>query len=402
MTNLLNVVEALAARPRIARRAFCGGALALSPSLWGAPGKANAESGDAWSPLLIGDDAYILLNVRVRDQACTAFLDTGAVTSLVDEAFASRLNLPVVGQRTLRGFDRAAEFSVAGGFDAIVGAERVRIEGAARQSLDLISSSLGRPVQMILGHDLFSGRLIELDLPASRWRVTPRTTIVRTGRRIALRFGAHGEPIIQVSIEGRPPILAVLDLGASSALTLSRAYAEQSGLLTGKRVSSAAIAGVNGVSTSTSVMMRSLILAGESFRALPSEVLDAWLAPEVPAVVGLPVLSRFRVTLDFDGHCAWLAADRSLLRAKFREDHSGLGVAYTGDRLRVVHVAAQSPAAKGGWREGEEIVAINGRAVRQVYADERTRSWRTQPPGSRVTLTLSTGEARRVTLTDYY
>ncbi len=221
-------------------------------------------------------------------------------------------------------------------------------------------------------------------------------------QEVALTFGARGEPTLQIAVEGRPSCAAVLDLGTSAALTMSRAYATANDLLRAKRTSNAVFATAAGTFVSTSVMADAIDLAGVRMHALPAEVVDAWISPEVPAVVGLPVLRRFRLVFDYERSRIWMSPDQAEISKPFPEDHAGLGLARDGDHLVVKHVAVGSPAAAGGWREGEVIVAVDGRSIREAYADEEVRKWRNREPGTRVILTLAGGDRRELVLADYY
>ncbi len=382
----------------------------VAASILGALGKfmppvpaAAAPGAPAWSGLEIVDESSVFIDVTVGGKRRTALLDTGAAATVLGLTLARELKLAAVGQRTLRGYSDVGAFNELTGFTAEVDGVPVAFSRAVSADLAMISSSLGRPADLIVGHDLFLGRFVELDLPGGRWRLSPRSGgEAPSGTPLDLRFGPHFEPLITVRVENRAPAPAILDIGASAALTLSRGFADANDLLRAKRTSTAAFAGVNGVTLSTSVMMASLEIAGQTLTSMPAEVVDQWLTPEIPVIVGLAVLRRFKITFDFNGGRVWFAPSRDEVAKPFREDHSGLGVAFLTDRLVVKHVAARSPASAGGWKEGDEIVAVDGVPVSRVYADARLRTWRERSPGSSVTLTLASSAKRRIVLADYY
>jgi C-terminal processing protease CtpA/Prc len=72
-----------------------------------------------------------------------------------------------------------------------------------------------------------------------------------------------------------------------------------------------------------------------------------------------------------------------------------------GDQLEVVFVAPGSPAARGGWRAGQRIRAIDGHAIRPDYAATQ-QQWLYGPAGAKVVLTDSKGAHRSLTLAEYY
>lgn len=389
----------------LARRSFlflAGGLTAI-----GVPQRALASATRpvewGWSPLTVVDESSVFIDIHIAGKKRTALLDTGASVTVLDASLAAELKLSPVSRRVLRGYSDAGGFDELPGFSADVGGVKVAFSRAVQSDLAMISSSMGRKLDIVVGHDLFAGRFVELDMPRGRWRLRPRSGgETAPGMRLDLAFGPHREPLITARVEGRPAAPAIIDLGASAALTLSQAYADANGLVRNKRSSSAAFAGVNGVTISTSLMMDSLNVGGADLTALPAEIPAQWLTPEIPLIVGLSVLRRFAITFDFDGGHVWMAPAPAELKKPFREDHAGLGVAFATDRLIVRHVALRSPAAAAGWKEGDEIVAINGLSVPQVYADEHLRAWREGPIGAVVTLSLAGGIQRKLTLADYY
>jgi len=68
----------------------------------------------------------------------------------------------------------------------------------------------------------------------------------------------------------------------------------------------------------------------------------------------------------------------------------------------VLMVAPGSPAEQGGWKEGMEIVAIDGQKIDAAYRHSTLSRWATQAAGTRVTLTLADHSTRVLVLADYY
>jgi carboxyl-terminal processing protease len=76
---------------------------------------------------------------------------------------------------------------------------------------------------------------------------------------------------------------------------------------------------------------------------------------------------------------------------------SGVGVTVGEDPLglRIRKVFSESPAAKAGIREGDVIVAVNGRSLKGKTSEQSTALVKGRP-GSEVTLTTQRGKARSV------
>jgi predicted metalloprotease with PDZ domain len=118
--------------------------------------------------------------------------------------------------------------------------------------------------------------------------------------------------------------------------------------------------------------------------------------------VGLQILSRFHVTVDFAGDRIWLQPLPGAATLPFRKNRSGSAIVPEGDRLRISHVAPGSPAAKAGFRVGEEIAAIDGQAIAADYAASDLSRWIFGPAGQQVALTMADGSRRTLRLADYY
>lgn len=365
--------------------------------------EAVANDDIAYLPLDVVDDRCIIVAVQIAGVRRNAVLDTGATITLVGSHLARELAMAAVGRRSLSGFADAGSADEVPNFEARFGTQAVAFNRPVSLDLTAISSAIGRTIDLIIGRDLFAEHVVDVDLPSGRWSVTPHSGAgTPPGSAAALTFGERGEPTLRIAVEGKTPCAAVLDLGASAALTMSREYATANDLLRAKRTSTAAFAGANGTFISTSVMIDTLDVGGERLRALPAEIIDQWVLPDAPAVLGLPALRRFRLVFDYRAGRAWISPDRGEVGKPFPEDHAGLGVARDGDRLVVRHVAAGSPAAIAGWREGEVILAVDGRPIAEVYADARMRQWRNRAPGTRIVLTVAGGAQRALVLSGYY
>lgn len=70
--------------------------------------------------------------------------------------------------------------------------------------------------------------------------------------------------------------------------------------------------------------------------------------------------------------------------------------------MKVLLVATGSPAAKAGWKNNEEISAVNGEKIGSDFGKSKEAHWSSEPAGTVVTLTMPDGTARKLTLADYY
>jgi membrane-associated protease RseP (regulator of RpoE activity) len=152
--------------------------------------------------------------------------------------------------------------------------------------------------------------------------------------------------------------------------------------------------------------LKSIAVAGIPMTAVPSEFPDAadnaMNSDQTAGNLGLPIFSRFRLITDYPHNALWLIPDTSELAQPFGKNRSGLLGFPAVDRMKVLFVAPGSPAEKAGWKEGSEIVAVDGHRIDADFAASVQSHWSQQPAGTVVTLTLADGTTQQLILADYY
>jgi hypothetical protein len=152
----------------------------------------------------------------------------------------------------------------------------------------------------------------------------------------------------------------------------------------------------------------SVIVQEDRFQATNSITLCAFTTDPTEApllrmlVLGLPIFSRFRLITDYPHNALWLIPDTNALAQPFGKDRSGLIGLPSGDRVKVLLVAPGSPAEKAGWKEGTEIIAVDGHKIDANFKASAQAQWGEQPGGTVITLTLADGTTQQLILADYY
>ena len=259
------------------------------------PAKASAEPME-----LVNNRPFV--RVTVNGQPVTALLDSAAEMTLIDDDAAIRLGLTPAGSATAHGSGAAA---MEARFADHVAVEAVGVSLELRAGiLDLGEVSgrlLGRPVDMLLGRDLFDNARLRLDYGAGtieEFRGVPRG--------VRLPLGEHrGVPTIPAAIEGHAPVQTVLDTGNGSDVLIGRAYARRIGLLApGRIVAHAQGGGLGGALTRDIVILRTFTIAGRTFRNVRAAIDPGETASDLN--IGTSILRHFAITTDFAGHQVWL------------------------------------------------------------------------------------------------
>ena len=359
-----------------------------------------SSENSAWISFEAGPGSFLSMPVSVNGENVIACLDTGASRTVLDRAFAQQLRISTEPALNVAGLTSRIVGSLTDELSVVI-AERAIGLKAAVLDLSGLEVVARQPIKMILGLDLFEECLVEIDFAKARIRLLPSGVVhSHWGEPTPLCRSSDRLFTIELQVPRGPPVSAALDLGSNVPLYFSPGYAGSARILDGLPKSTAACAGAEGVGVSRIAVLPRIELGGASIRGVPVRVPSEW-AFESDAVVGLPLLRRFRLALDTSNCRAWLIPDKRALESPFSKDRSGIGALFAGDRLRIVHVAANSPAEKLQLRPGQEVVSIDGQPINSSFrsSDRRVGD---QPAGTEILLGFADGKTRRLVLEDYF
>ena len=258
-------------------------------------------------PLKLGRGSRLLLAARVNGRAVTALLDSAAEVTILDRAFARRLELG-------RGQAVTGQGSGQASFDAEL-IEGVRLEAvglslpnqtvAVADLSDVGRRLLGRRIDVILGREMFDAARLSIDIDRRRIAVLPAPATPH-GMRLEL-ISEHGVETVPVRVEDGEPVRATFDLGNGSEVLVGRAFAERIRLLAdGRPVATVRGGGLGGEVTREIVTLRSLELAGRRFESVRAAIDPQPSASDLN--IGVALLRHFVITTDFAARAVWLDA----------------------------------------------------------------------------------------------
>jgi hypothetical protein len=355
-----------------------------------------------WIPFSMPDGRHIVVDAIFSGFKAEAVLDSAVGKLVLAQSFADNLGLETRGAVTGIGVTGQARGDIVQAPSISIGHVTLRPSEATAFDLDGLSAVVGRPIVAIIGRDLFDNFIVDIDFVQKRIGVEKLHSVVPNSGEtiIPLLREAAGNRVIPISIEGQKSIPAIFDLGSDTPLYVSPAYAQQHELLSGIRSSTSLSAGVEGQELNTVAVMHEVRIGHSVLRDVPIEVPRKW-DRGIPAVVGLPILERFNLRVDFSANQLALAPIPAVFNTEFRKDRSGIGASRDGDQLRVIHVAPGSPAASAGLKVGDVIVAINGMHLDAAYFMSRPHEG-SGHAGKKFRLTLANGSIIEFVLTDYY
>ncbi len=334
-----------------------------------------------------------------------ALLDSGAQMTTIDQAFAETLGLVGGPTITAGGTGGVATASIAKGARLQIGDLSCELT-VAILDLSAIARRMGCPLNVILGKEVFNGAVVDLDFGSRSAEfhepggyAAPKEAVVVPLRQIgALRA-------TEISVEGRPPIAVEFDLGNGSPLLLFPAYWGAERLLEGRGTSTRLSGGVGGQRECFVATLGSIGFAGVTLRDVPT----SFTQPGVSAVdsdrilgnLGLPILSRFRLVVDYSRDALGALPNGDAVARPFAKDRLGIGFDPRDGCLEVRHVAPGGPAEKAGFRVGERIGAIDGAAVSGLRPRD-VEALAQGPEGAVLLLSVLDGPTRSVSLATYY
>jgi hypothetical protein len=355
-------------------------------------------------PIALYRESQLYLPARVAGRQIEIWLDSGVEKLVLNTAFTRAAGVPLRGSVTGHAVQGSAKGHRLGG-RVVVETEAFRLEVDRPLAFDLsgIAAAAGRPIEAMIGRDVFDAFLVDLDVPRRTAAFLQARAAVPPGGFESVRLVPSNDlRAVFVRVGDAPPVEATFDLGNNSTLIVSPYWAAANRLVENRRTTTSGSVGIDGASINTEFVAPSVQIGGVTFRDVPIAIAAGWPASKrAQANIGLGLLQRFRMVIDHARDRLHLAPGPEHQRA-FRKNRSGLRAQVSGDRLRIVHVSRGGPAERAGWKVDEEIVAIDGVPITPDFPNSLLSFWGSGEAGSQVTLTMAGGERRELGLEDYF
>ena len=332
----------------------------------------------------------VLVPVSVNGSKPALFvLDTGASSSVIDEADAAQFGLK------------------PGAKNVTLELGEVKLPALDLVAIDLsgVEAGLGQHVAGILGSEIFKQQVVEIDYAnkAVRLHDPEGFQYAGTAKPVAMVF--RGDiPLVRpifVTPEGDELDAKVeFDTGQAGALTLIRPFVIGAELTDPSQpevpITTGAI--LPGRIPAHVMRLKAIRLGDTSFGNVVTNVTPnaeaAGVSGETMGLLGGEVLRRFRVFVDYSRSQVFLEPNGSVSEP-FEFDMSGMSLAAQGDTLheyRVRFVIPGSPAAEAGVAAGDLLASVDGRASQTMMLSEIRE--RLREPNRQFALELTRGAKR--------
>ncbi len=344
---------------------------------------------------------HIWIDGTLNGKTARFILDTGAGTLLVTPEAARRCG--VVEEKQTVAVSGAAQTAARRIRAGSVGIGGALLRGQGGVVLALPEQLAG--CDGLLGFPFFAPFAITIDYARSRCTIgrsapdaasalPPETSAgdsAAGGVWLPLTFD-RSDPEIDGALDGAPVRLRI-DTGDGSAAMLYAPYVEKQGLrdrytpriqtVTGRGIGGLVYGDIVRVPTLTlgtkasgTVVLRRVLVE------LSRQTGGGFFSDRESGQIGAEVLKRFTVTFDYPHRRVHLTPNASL-NAPFVGNRAGMSVDEQQGRFVVVAIVPGSPAAQAGFQDGDEVVAVDGVAARQVSAVDLREKFR-QAVGTRI------------------
>ncbi len=300
--------------------------------------------------------------------------DTGASVTVLDSSWAAEHGIKTEGRMQAAGAGAAGGASFANLASLRVASatgDGIEVENVKVATLDVNPSFeplLWRRMAGVIGYDVIGRFVVTIDYDDSVLVLHDPSTWKYEGREKPLPMVMNGTvPALIGSFDGTDEGLFRLDVGSSSTVDVHAPFAKAHRLRERmKKTQPVQGVGFGGTFSSDIGRLSGMSLGpyewDDPILSLSNATEGAFASEDYAGNIGNRVLERFRVTLDYQRRQVYLEpgaryADRDHLT------RTGALLARRAGVVTVMDVLFASPADRAGLRSGDELLAVDGRAI---------------------------------------
>ncbi|UCE22149.1 MAG: aspartyl protease family protein [Candidatus Aminicenantes bacterium] len=346
-------------------------------------------------------DNVVYLPVRINNSHSFDFiLDSGAGNaSAVDENIARALKLPL-GRKFQSGGagEKQVDMYLINNLKYELPGLKFTAENAFTVPLDWMSPHWGRRLEGLVGGDLLSCAVTEIDYVERTVCFHDPKTFQYQGKGEAIPLDLKGWPFVEAKIfliGKQDPINArfMLDTGLrisafNSPFVKENRLIEQSP----QTVKAMTGFGIGGESRGVLGRVRGIqigsIIIENPIVDFSQDKKGALATDAYSGIIGAEILCRFNVVFDYARKRVFLEKNAHFSQP-FEFDMSGIRIISEEENFRrhkVFRLIEDSPAARAGLKEGDEIIKIDGRSSPEFSQEEMKKLLMRE--GKKVTLTI--------------
>jgi hypothetical protein len=344
---------------------------------------------------------HIYVHVRLNGKGPFRLLcDTGGA-NIVTPALAETLGLKSEGALQGRGVGEKSEDVALTKVETVqVGDVTVADQVFAVFPLESFASAEDVPQSGLIGYEVFKRFAVRLDYERGLLTFTDPAAFTYEGKGTVVPFKFNGHiPQVDGEIDGVPGKFDI-DTGSRGSLSLLGPFAEKNRLKERYAAKVEAVTGWGVGGAARSLVTRAKVLRLGPVRVdgpvteLSLQKQGAFVDPYVAGNVGAGVLKRFNIIFDYS-HQQLIFEPNANSAKPDVFDRSGMWLNRAGPAFEVIDVIPGGPAARAALRVGDRIVAVGGHRAGDLSLPEVRTRFRSEPPGTKVHLTVQSGDVTR-------
>jgi Aspartyl protease len=366
----------------------------------------SGASSTGWIDFEYQSKKNIFIPAKINGHETKVLLVTGLPISDVDKTFAASIGLrPENASRSsVSAEDHPA--SLIHGLTIQIGNLTLQNTNASVVDFTALSHHIGHELPFMLGDDAFNDLVVDIDFAHHRIAFSDPAHQTKPDGAIEVPLTRiEDTPLIPVSIEGAPPAEFEMGIGNSGDILVYQSYYESHKLLEGRLLSKRLAIGSGGIAPEPVGVLKRAEFAGFTFTDMPAAFIPSSLAGTKSDIIagdlGLPVLTRFRLIIDYSHNRLYAIPNARVLHDPFARDRLGLWLNKKGADVVVEFVAPSSPAQAAGFKIGDKVALIDGKAA-QAWAETALADLRYRASGTKLVFTMQDGSDRKVKFADYF
>ncbi|HXR40187.1 MAG TPA: aspartyl protease family protein [Terracidiphilus sp.] len=352
-------------------------------------------------------DNRVFIEVRLNGKGPYHFiLDTGAVADIGDHV-AQQLGLKPEEAGEGQGVgEKKQHFGRTHIAEVQIGELQLRDVEFGVTSLDDSPQVFGtKPVDGIIGREVFERVVVKHDYIRRILTFTPPEKFTYSGAGSIVHFELPRQiPVVEAELDGVSGKFGV-DTGARSAMLLYGPFCAQNQLQEkyGARLEGVTGWGLGGPVRSLLARAKELKIGDVRVRdlviRLSTQKTGLTTSSAMAGLIGPDVLAQFDVTFDYARSRIIFEKNQSYGR-RDSYDRAGVWMGQNGKHFTVVDVIGGGPAQEAGVKQGDTILAIDGKSAETLVLPDVRESMRRRPVGDKVSLLLeSEGKQRTAVIT---
>ena len=306
-----------------------------------------------WLPFELYAGNRIFFPGRINGRDTILLLDSGASVSTMSSDYAKAIGIKPAGQLSAGGSGGVGTAGFASGVHVQI--SNLEVPNLTVASIDLspVAKRIGHAIPFVLGDEVFNELVVDIDFAHHRIAFRkPDSLVVPKSAQVVPLHRLIGNRSVPVSIEGQPPIECEFDLGNGSPLDLYPAYYQAHGTLDNRRTSKVLAGAVGGFHPEDVANLGKVGFAGVTFSDVPTnfttDVASAANSNRVLGNIGLPLLARFRLLIDYSHDRLFAVPLAGASMVSFRKDRLGLAMTNGTSRSRGrLRLASESGRTSG-------------------------------------------------------